>query len=134
LLVRNIGNAPTGGPITVMDQLPAGVTLVSANGNLWDCTNSTATKLLCVRNAILNGGASAAFITATVTIDANVGPVVINTAVADTLGDLVTANNTSTSVCPRNPAPAPAAGPWTLALSLLMLVGLGGVALLRRRA
>jgi hypothetical protein len=108
LLVRNIGNAPTGGPITVMDQLPTGVTLISASGNLWDCTNSTATKLLCVRNAILNGGRQRRVDHCHRDNWRQCPPVVINTAVADTLGDLVTANNTSIAVCPRNPAPAPA--------------------------
>ncbi|HSP99923.1 MAG TPA: hypothetical protein VL049_22090 [Candidatus Dormibacteraeota bacterium] len=134
LLVRNIGGIATSGPITIVDPMPAGLSLVQATGNGWNCTGSTPAQLLCVRNTILNAGASAPVITATVTVAGNAGPVLINTAIATTPGDLDIADGTSSAVCRRNPVPAPAASPWALVLGLGVLIGLGGLALRRRNA
>ncbi|HSQ00274.1 MAG TPA: LPXTG cell wall anchor domain-containing protein, partial [Candidatus Dormibacteraeota bacterium] len=136
LQVRNIGGIATSGPITIVDPMPAGLSFVQATGNGWDCSSppSTPAQLVCVRNTFLNAGASAPLITATVTVDANAGPVLINTAIATTPGDLDIADGTATAICRRNPVPAPAASPWALALGLVVLIGLGGLALRRRNA
>ena len=51
--------------------MPAGLTLQGASGGGWDCSGSTGAQLLCVRNAVLNPGASAPLITATADVDAD---------------------------------------------------------------
>jgi hypothetical protein len=114
--------------------MPAGLSLVTASGSGWDCTGSTPPQLLCVRNAVLNPGASAPIITATVIVAGNAPSVLINTAIATTPGDLDVAQGTATAVCRRNPIPAPAASPGALAVALLVLIGFGGLALRRLRA
>ena len=134
LAVRNIGDAPTSGPITVDDPLPAGLTFVQATGSNWDCAGSTLTQITCVRDAILNAGATAAPINVTLSVAGDAAAVLLNTAVATTPGDLDEADGTASAFCRRNPVPAPAASPTTLAAGLLLLVGIAGLAIRRRRS
>ena len=51
-VARNTGGAPTVNPQTVLDPMPAGLTLVSASGPGWDCTASTPANMSCTRAAI----------------------------------------------------------------------------------
>ncbi len=133
LVVRNVGDAPTGGPITVTDAMPVGLTLVlPVTGGGWDCTGSTPQQLLCVRQAILGMNAAAPPITATVSVAANVGPSIVNTALATTDGDLDPAEGTDTGVCATNPAPSPLLSPLGM-LGGLLALGAAAAAGLRRR-
>ena len=132
LLVRNTGDTPVS-PIVVTDPMPAGLSLVSGTGTGWDCSLSTAAQLNCVRNAPLNAGNSAPLITATVTVAGNAAPVLINQATATAQGATGNATDAAVAVCRRNPVPAPAASPWALATSLVVLIGLGALALRRLR-
>ncbi len=134
LAVRNVGDAPTGGPITVTDAMPIGLTLVlPVTGGGWDCTGSTPQQLLCVRQAILGMNAAAPPITATVSVAANVGPSILNTAFATTDGDLDPAEGTDTGVCATNPAPSPLLSPLGMLGGLLALGATAAAALRRRR-
>lgn len=133
LAVRNIGDAPTAGPVTVTDPLPTGLTLIQATGSGWDCSGSTPTQILCVRNAILNASSTAPPINVTLSVAADAAAVLLNTAVATTPGDLDESDGTASAFCRRNPVPAPAASPATLGGSLLLLIGIAGLALRRRR-
>ncbi|MFN8640628.1 MAG: hypothetical protein U0802_02790 [Candidatus Binatia bacterium] len=133
LVVRNVGDVATSGTITVTDPMPTGLTLTGAAGSGWSCNLGGGTLLTCTRAAALNAGATAPPITATVTVAANAAPVLINTATAATAGDLDVANNTATAICRQTPVPAPAASPKALAVSVLTLIGLAGLALRLRR-
>jgi len=55
ITVTNSGTAPLPGPFTVTDQLPSGLTFVSASGDGWSCTG-TAT-VTCTHAAELAAGA-----------------------------------------------------------------------------
>lgn len=111
LLARNVGDGPTSGPNTVTDPMPAGLTLVSASGSGWDGAGSTPAQLLCIRNVILDPGAVAPPITVQVAVTAAAPAVLINTALAETAGDLDLANATADAACLRNAAPAPPRSP-----------------------
>jgi hypothetical protein len=132
LAVRNVGETATAGPITVVDPLPAGLTVAQISGNGWSCGASTAMQVTCVRTAILNAGAAAPIITVTLNVANNAAPVLINTATATTPGDIDPNNGTATAFCRRNPVPAPAASPAALAIGALVLVGVAWFALRRR--
>lgn len=58
IVPRNIGPKDTSGQITVVDDLPAGITAKSASGTGWACTVLTAQKVSCTTNAVItaNGG------------------------------------------------------------------------------
>jgi uncharacterized repeat protein (TIGR01451 family) len=128
--IRNIGG-PTSGPIVLTDPMPTGLTLLPPpNAPGWDCTASTPAMLSCTYNPILapNGQMSVA---ATAQVQANFSGQAINTATANTTGDIAIANNVDSAVCSR-PAPAPAASPGALFLGLLAMLGVAGVAMRRR--
>ena len=63
--------APTdGSTVTVTENLPAGLTLVSMNGTGWNCAGNT-----CTRSDVLAGGASYPALTVTVKVTASPGSV-----------------------------------------------------------
>jgi len=67
ITVSNAASAgPTAGSVTVTDNEPAGLTLVSMSGNGWGCSGNT-----CARNDALNPGSSYPPITVTVNVAAN---------------------------------------------------------------
>jgi uncharacterized repeat protein (TIGR01451 family) len=70
ILVRNIGQRPTSGVVTVTDTLPAGLTATTLSGSGWNCALGT---LTCSRNTILAGGASYPAITLKLNV-ANTAP------------------------------------------------------------
>ena len=76
--------------VTVVDTLPAGVTLVAMSGNGWTCAPFLAT---CVRSDSLAAGASYPPILVKVKV-AGAGPLT-NTATVSGGGDINTANNTA---------------------------------------
>jgi hypothetical protein len=130
--LRNIGDTPTSGPILLSDPMPAGLTLLlPVNAPGWDCSASTAVLLSCTYNAIVPANSSTLTVTANAQIAANFNGLIINTATAETAGELATANNIGTSVCTR-PAPAPAASPLALGVGVALLIGIAGLAMRRR--
>ena len=66
--VSNSGNAVTSGPVTVIESVPSGLTLVSLAGTGWDCPANGNT---CTSNNALNAGSSYLPITVTVNVAAN---------------------------------------------------------------
>ncbi len=93
LAVTNTGNVPTSGTISVSDNLPAGLTYVSATGSGWACTANGA-AVSCNTPQQLAVGASSA-ITLKVAVGAAAAPTVVNTAIVTMPGDAVPGNNTS---------------------------------------
>ena len=94
LSVRNVGTAATSGTITVTDNLPDGLTFVSATGPGFTCTSAGA-LVTCTRTAALGVSESAA-ITLSVRIGINALAGVTNSATVSTPGDTNPANDTST--------------------------------------
>jgi uncharacterized repeat protein (TIGR01451 family) len=76
LTARNLGPGAAGAAIVVKDQLPTGLTAVSAAGTNWSCTPQTgaAIEITCTRTAttVLAASADADVIIVTATVDAGV--------------------------------------------------------------
>lgn len=93
IVVRNVGMLPTTAPITVTDNLPNGLTYVSASGAGWSCSVS-GQMVTCTHGASLPPGQSR-----TIAIEVAVGsaayPTVTNVAKVQTAGDANSANNTA---------------------------------------
>jgi uncharacterized repeat protein (TIGR01451 family) len=113
ITVKNVGNGPTTGTITVTDTLPPGMTYVSGTGTGWTCTAGTATTtgqpVTCT-----NPGPLAANATSTITLTVSVTPAVLlfpnptNCAEAKTPGDTNAENDrmcdpTSIAACVTPP-------------------------------
>ncbi len=97
--VTNAGSAPTTGDLTVTDNLPAGLTFVSASGTGWTCSAAGAV-VTCVNPVILPAGGAAPIITLTVAVDAAAVPSVTNVATIATPGDAVPGNNIASDPTP----------------------------------
>lgn len=97
ITVTNVGDAPTTGPVSVTDSLPAGLTFVSEASADWSCTTTTGQLVNCLYGGgVLQPGATAAPIVLTVAIASGVVGPVINTATVDTPNDENPANDTDT--------------------------------------
>ncbi|MGE5168138.1 MAG: YncE family protein, partial [Deltaproteobacteria bacterium] len=74
----NIGSGPTSGMVSVVDNLPAGLTATAISGTGWSCVLAT---LTCTRSDVL-AAAPAAYPPITVTVDVAANPPaqVINSA------------------------------------------------------
>src|SRR6185369_10947007 len=114
--VKNIGQDPSAGLVTLADSLPAGLIARSLTGSGWTCdpipgggTSGPAT-LNCTRSDSLAGsGATYPDITLTVDVACNAPASVTNTATVSGGNDASPANNTSndaTTVNPDNIPPA----------------------------
>src|SRR5207245_1836674 len=68
MTVTNTGSTDAGGPITVTDTLPAGLSFVSGSGSGWSCSAS-GQDVTCTHAATLGAGASSA-----ITLTVDVGP------------------------------------------------------------
>jgi uncharacterized repeat protein (TIGR01451 family) len=94
--VSNQGNAPSGGTITVVDDLPAGMTFASAAAGAsgFACTPSLGgTKVTCTRTTALAAAASVSFtVTVNVAVAAESGT---NTATVTATPDFLEENNTA---------------------------------------
>ena len=74
--VNNVAGAgPTVGTVTVTENAPAGLTLVSMSGTGWACPNGSPT---CTRNDSLTGGSNYPVITATFNVAANASSPLVN--------------------------------------------------------
>ena len=78
ITVSNIGSGPTSGMVSVVDNLPAGLTATAISGTGWSCVLAT---LTCTRSDVL-AAAPAAYPPITVTVDVAANPPaqVINSA------------------------------------------------------
>lgn len=104
ITVTNVGSIATTGGLTVTDNLPAGLTYVSAAGTGWTCS-ATGAAVTCGNPAILAPGAAAPAITLTVSVGNAAVPSVTNVATVSTPGDIVPGNNTASDPTPVAPAP-----------------------------
>ncbi|TXI79019.1 MAG: DUF11 domain-containing protein [Dechloromonas sp.] len=98
---RNIGTQPTIGTVTVVDTLPAGMTLAAAaTGSGWICVGAVgATTITCTTANVIAANASASPITVRVLVDASRnGQILTNTAVVSGGGEPpgFDSNNTAT--------------------------------------
>ena len=99
--VSNAANAgPTNGTVTVTENAPAGLTLVSMSGAGWNCPPNGTT---CTRSDALNGGSSYPPITATVNVSATAASPLVN-AVAVSGGGSASANATDSTTIAAHPA------------------------------
>ncbi len=92
ITVSNSGPMATGGPTTVTDWLPGGLTVVSAGGAGWSC--KTGKPLTCASSAAIAAGAAYPAIKLTAGVAAAAGRNVTNTAAVSNRDDPNVANNT----------------------------------------
>ena len=93
ITVTNTGLGPTLSPVTVVDNLPAGLTAIGISGPGWNCTMAT---LTCTRTDSLNPGSSYPVINITVNVAGNAPPVLINSVTVSGGSELNTSNDTAT--------------------------------------
>src|SRR4029079_11460959 len=79
--------------VTVIDNLPASLHLISAQGEGWSCSAAT-----CERADVLAANATYPPLTVKVAVDANAPAALTNTAVLSGGGDLDATNNTGSDV------------------------------------
>ncbi|SDN09098.1 SdrD B-like domain-containing protein [Polaromonas sp. JS666] len=82
ITVSNVGTVATSGTITVVDTLPAGMTVAAvAGGATWSCS-SAVTTVTCTTNSVIAAGGTAPVFTVRVAVAAGLaGQVLVNTAV-----------------------------------------------------
>ncbi|MBM3737673.1 MAG: DUF11 domain-containing protein, partial [Acidobacteria bacterium] len=90
ITVRNSGANPSTGPVTVVDTVPAGMTIASMTGTGWMCMGNA-----CRRSDALAAGQNFPVISVKVDIGQDTAPAVTNTAVVSGGGDSVANNNTA---------------------------------------
>jgi hypothetical protein len=117
------GAGPTGGTVTVTENVPAGLTLVSMAGTGWTCPGTAANN--CTRSDVLNPGSSYPAITVTVNVSGNAPSQVTNQVAVSgggstgaNAGDLTTIGvaTCTYSLSPTNAAIASGAGTGTLSV------------------
>lgn len=105
LTVSNSGPGASSGAITVLDSLPAGLSISSIlSGSGWDCSASTSSLLECVSSTSIPAGGSAPGLTLNVAIAANAPASITNTATVAGGGEAVTANNSGSATASVAPA------------------------------
>jgi PKD repeat protein len=95
LIVTNSGNGPTSAPVSVTDNLPAGLSATAINGSGWNCTLGS---LTCTRSDQLLAGASYPAITLTVNVSLTAAASVTNTATVSGGGETNTSNDTASDL------------------------------------
>ncbi|MGB8328076.1 MAG: DUF11 domain-containing protein, partial [Steroidobacteraceae bacterium] len=142
IAVNNAGSGGTGGTVSVIDALPAGLTPVSASGTGWACGVSGQT-VTCTTNNVIAGGATAPSITLLLNVTASAAASLTNTATVagggepiSTTGDNSASDPTTVLANPTvaksfAPANVNAGGVSTLTITLSNgnAVGLTGAAL-----
>jgi trimeric autotransporter adhesin len=115
------GAQPTSGTVTVTENIPAGLTLVSMAGTGWTCPGGGST---CTRSDVLAAGSSYLPITVTVNVSAGAASQLTNQATASGGGSATATANDATNVSSGcavavSPlTPGVASGASTLALTL----------------
>ncbi|MBW4423032.1 MAG: DUF11 domain-containing protein [Nostoc desertorum CM1-VF14] len=92
LTAKNSGSSPTLQPVTVVDDLPTGLTPTTASGTGWTCTVS-GQKVTCTRSDILAAGASYPAISLNVAVASNASSSLTNVANVSGGGETNTTNN-----------------------------------------
>jgi len=110
--VRNVGDAPSSGRVTVTETPPPNLTVTALSGTGWTCVAATRT---CLRDDALAPSASFPDITVTAMIAADAAGTVVNGAVVTGGGDTDPGNGSVTS--PIEVGPAAAGTDLTLAKS-----------------
>ncbi|HEY6971363.1 MAG TPA: hypothetical protein VJA94_19295 [Candidatus Angelobacter sp.] len=109
ITVSNIGVKGTdGSTVTVTDTLPTGLTVNSASGTGWSCSN-TSSSATCTRSDVLAGHSSYPGIILTVKVATNAPGIVTNSVTVSGGGDPNAANNSATdqtTVIQLGPDPA----------------------------
>ena len=127
IVVSNLGTAPTSGPVTLTDTLPAGLTPTSIGGAGWTCAQPSGP---CTRSDPLAPGASHPAVTLTVNVATNAPSPVVNLVAVQGGGDTNGANNSASSVVNLGPPPVvtpiPVNAPAMLVLLSALLALLGG--------
>jgi uncharacterized repeat protein (TIGR01451 family) len=95
LQVSNSGEGATSGQVTVIDNLPAGLSATSFSGPGWNCALSA---LACTRNDALAPGASYPSITLTVLVSDDAPSWITNVATVSGGGEANTANSAASSL------------------------------------
>lgn len=106
LRVDNRGTVASAGPVTVTDDVPAGLTPTGITGDGWTC-RVAGQQAICAREDTLAAGASWPVIQLTVDVAPTAPNVVVNVATVSGGGDTTPADNTasdSTVVLPSDPA------------------------------
>ena len=98
ITVGNIGQLPSGGTVTVTENVPAGLALVSMAGSGWTCPANTCTRT----DAVASGGAYPP-ITVTVNVNATAPASVTNMATVSGGGEFNTSNDTASDPTIINP-------------------------------
>ncbi|MEP6485333.1 MAG: choice-of-anchor Q domain-containing protein [Rudaea sp.] len=96
LTVSNAGNGATNGTVTVTDVLPSGLTATAIAGSGWVCAALPA--LSCTRNDALAPATSYPTLALTVSVAANAGSPLTNTATVAGGGETNAGNDTATDV------------------------------------
>jgi len=96
LTVQNIGSATTSNSITVLDSVPAGLSLISASGNGWSCSID-GKNITCTSQGPLAAGESLSPISLVTNVTSAALPNVINTASVQTEGDTDERNGGNTT-------------------------------------
>jgi uncharacterized repeat protein (TIGR01451 family) len=102
LNVRNVGQAPTAHPVTVIDTLPGEFSFVSASGVGWSVVAQTGQTVVLQNSQTLAPNNSLPLLT--LTVNANAAGSVVNTASVTVTGDSNAANNIATDPTVINPA------------------------------
>jgi uncharacterized repeat protein (TIGR01451 family) len=137
LRVANSGNATATGAITVSDDLPAGLSFVSASGSGWSCTATGQTVTCTSTDALSVGGSSAIDLAVNVASDAP--SLVVNQASVACGAPCVASGNPATdpTTITSQSSPAPVVSTPTLTvtglLSLLALIVVVGSLVLNIR-
>ena len=92
IVVNNLGPGQTTGTVTVVDTLPAGLTVTAIAGTGWTCTLGT---LTCTRSDVLAAASSYPAIVLTVNVSASAPASVVNSATVSGGGDANPGNNTA---------------------------------------
>jgi alpha-tubulin suppressor-like RCC1 family protein len=92
-VANGAGAGSTSGTVTVMETLPAGLTLVSITGSAWNCVSNT-----CSRSDVLNPGISYPAITVTVNVASNAPSQVTNQVTVSGGGSVTAAANDPTNI------------------------------------
>ena len=90
IVVSNAGGAPTSGTVSVVDNIPAGLTATAIAGSGWSCTQPAGP---CIRNDVLASGAAYPTLIVTVDVSPTAAQLVTNTATVSGGGDSNTNNN-----------------------------------------
>ena len=119
ITVDNIGAATSSGLVTVVDNLPAGLTATYIGGCVWDCTLS---PLSCTTTDPLDGGMSYSPITVVVDVSASAPASVVNTASLSGGVDSNASNNLSAdTTIILGGVPIPVSLPVDARLALILL-------------